>query len=413
MEGMRSNREAFAESPIEYLPYVERELGEGKGLLAALAKQACLVVTDEFPCFMLPRMVEAAAKSIPARLEVVDGNGIVPLAAVDRAFTTAHSYRRAFQKELHAFLDEAPAAEPLKGLKLPRAAPLAKAIRERWPLADDLLDAGRSALATLPIDHEVVAVEEIGGEDAARERLQAFMKQRFQGYADTRNLPDQNGSSGLSFPLHFGHISAHEIFAAIAKREAWTRGRLSSEVKGSREGWWGMKPDAEAFLDQLLTWRELGYHFCRRNPEDYDRFESLPDFAQKTLMEHASDERPAVYELEQFDRAATHVPLWNAAQRQLVREGRIHNYLRMLWGKKILEWSADPQEALRIMIELNNRYAVDGRNPNSYSGIFWVMGRFDRAWGPERPIFGKVRYMTAQNTARKVRVKDYLARYAA
>jgi deoxyribodipyrimidine photo-lyase len=115
--------------------------------------------------------------------------------------------------------------------------------------------------------------------------------------------------------------------------------------------------------------------------------------------------------LEQFEAAETHDPLWNAAQRQLVREGRIHNYLRMLWGKKVLEWSARPQDALEILIELNNKYALDGRDPNSYSGIFWCLGRYDRAWGPERPIFGKVRYMSSENTARKVHVKGYLAKY--
>ena len=119
-----------------------------------------------------------------------------------------------------------------------------------------------------------------------------------------------------------------------------------------------------------------------------------------------------MYSLPEFEAAATHDELWNAAQRQLTREGRIHNYLRMLWGKKILEWSASPREALDVMIELNNKYALDGRNPNSYSGIFWVLGRYDRAWGPERPIFGKVRYMSSDNTARKVQVKSYIAAYS-
>jgi deoxyribodipyrimidine photo-lyase len=115
-----------------------------------------------------------------------------------------------------------------------------------------------------------------------------------------------------------------------------------------------------------------------------------------------------LYELPEFEAAATHDPLWNAAQRQLLREGRIHNYLRMLWGKKIVEWSASPQEALQTLIHLNNKYALDGRNPNSYSGIFWCLGRYDRPWAPERPIFGMIRYMSSENTARKVRLKKYL-----
>jgi deoxyribodipyrimidine photo-lyase len=129
------------------------------------------------------------------------------------------------------------------------------------------------------------------------------------------------------------------------------------------------------------------------------------------LEEHRSDPRASLYSLAQFEQARTHDDLWNAAQVQLVQEGKIHNYLRMLWGKKILEWTRSPEDALAVMIELNNKYALDGRDPNSYSGIFWVLGRYDRAWGPERPIFGKIRYMSSENTARKVQVKNYIARY--
>jgi len=126
------------------------------------------------------------------------------------------------------------------------------------------------------------------------------------------------------------------------------------------------------------------------------------------LDEHRVDERPHVYSFSELEAAKTHDKIWNAAQNQLVAEGRIHNYLRMLWGKKILQWSPSPENALQTMIELNNKYALDGRDPNSYSGIFWVLGRYDRAWGPERPVFGKVRYMTSANTARKLRLKEYL-----
>ena len=129
-------------------------------------------------------------------------------------------------------------------------------------------------------------------------------------------------------------------------------------------------------------------------------YESLPDWARASLDAHASDPREHLYTLEQFERAETHDPIWNAAQRQLVREGRMHNYLRMLWGKKILHWTTHPREALAIMIELNNKYALDGRDPNSYSGIFWVLGRYDRPWAPRREVFGVIRYMSSESTAR-------------
>lgn len=186
--------------------------------------------------------------------------------------------------------------------------------------------------------------------------------------------------------------------------------RLAKSASGKREGWWGASPGAEAWLDQFVTWRELGYNLTSHR-DDYDHFESLPDWARATLEKHARDRREYVYSIDELAAAATHDPLWNAAQTQLVREGRIHNYLRMLWGKKILEWTASPREALEIMIELNNRYALDGRNPNSYSGIFWVLGRYDRPWGPERPVFGTVRYMSSQNTQRKLHVEEYQRTY--
>jgi deoxyribodipyrimidine photo-lyase len=146
-------------------------------------------------------------------------------------------------------------------------------------------------------------------------------------------------------------------------------------------------------------------------PHDHDAYESLPDWARATLEEHAHDARAPLYDERALDEARTHDELWNAAQNELRAAGAIHGYLRMLWGKKVLEWTASPREALRVLIELNNRYALDGRDPNSYGGILWTLGRHDRAWGPERPIFGKVRYMSSANTARKVRVRDYVARW--
>ncbi|MEM8734366.1 MAG: deoxyribodipyrimidine photolyase, partial [Planctomycetota bacterium] len=192
--------------------------------------------------------------------------------------------------------------------------------------------------------------------------------------------------------------------------EEWTPDRMQ-KPNGKVNGFWGVSEDAEAFLDQLCSWREIGFNMSWREP-GYERLDSLPDWTQKTIREHADDPREYVYTLEQFENAETHDPIWNAAQRQLVREGRIHNYMRMLWGKKILHWTEHPREALKIMVELNNKYALDGRDPNSYSGIFWVLGRYDRAWGPERPIFGKIRYMTSENTAKKHKLGKYLQRYA-
>jgi deoxyribodipyrimidine photo-lyase len=263
----------------------------------------------------------------------------------------------------------------------------------------------------LPIDHRVASVQLRGGHTSARRKLKQFLEEKLQAYAEQRNEPDLDAASGLSPYLHFGHISVHEVFAEIVRREKWNPAKLALRTNGSREGWWNMSPAAEAFLDQLITWRELGYNLSAHRG-DAGRFESLPAWAQETLQEHSKDERVHVYSLKEFESARTHDPLWNAAQIQLIREGRIHNYLRMLWGKKILEWSRSPEEAAKIMIHLNDKYAIDGRDPNSYSGIFWVLGRYDRPWGPERPIFGLIRYMSSENTARKLSVKNYIRKYA-
>jgi deoxyribodipyrimidine photo-lyase len=245
---------------------------------------------------------------------------------------------------------------------------------------------------------------------AAKSQLKSFLASRIESYDQDRNTPDLQGSTALSAHLHFGHISPHYVFWSLMEQQGWNPSLLS-KPNGKNSGFWGVSPSAEALLDQLCTWREIGFNMCWREA-NYDQYDSLPDWARSTLAKHAGDPRPNLYSLEQMELAKTHDPIWNAAQRQLVREGRIHNYLRMLWGKKILQWSPTPQTALQSLIHLNNKYALDGRDPNSYSGIFWCLGRYDRAWGPERPIFGSVRYMTSENTAKKHSLKQYLQRFS-
>lgn len=409
IEGMVDNAADFKKKPVLYYPYVEPSHGAGKRLLESLASRACLVVSDDFPAFFLPRMVERAREQVPVRFELVDSNGLLPMRAADKVFARAYDFRRFLQSELLPHLAENPIRDPLSRVKLRTLATLPKFVRDRWPEADltALLEDGIQAL---PIDQAVGRVDTVGGARAASSRLTRFLRDQLAKYG-ARNQPEEEATSGLSPYLHFGHVSSHQVFDEVVRQTEWTPNCVAEKSTGSAQGWWGMEPEVETFLDQLITWRELGYNMCWQRT-DYDQYESLPTWAQKTLQDHAADKRPYVYSEEQFDEAATHDALWNAAQRQLVREGRMHNYLRMLWGKKILEWSASPREALKIMVDLNNRYALDGRNPNSYSGIFWVLGRYDRAWGPERPIFGKVRYMSSDNTARKLRVKQYLQRYS-
>lgn len=412
LDGMADNAGRLEGSGVLHYPFLEMERGAGKGLLDAISQHACLVVTDDFPCFFLPQMVAAAARQVPVRMEAIDSNGLFPMRAADHAFPTAHAYRRHLHKNLPLHLVDFPKADPLSGIKFPAAKSIPREISERWPRASaKLLQSTSRSLARLPINHKIPPTEARGGSAAGQAILNKFLRTKLSEYPETRNEPERDASSGLSPYLHFGHFSAHLIFSEVMQLEEWKPQRLSLRASGSRNGWWGVSPAAEAFLDQLVTWRELGFNACCWR-QDYDQFESLPEWALKTLRRHARDERAYVYTLDEFERAVTHDPLWNAAQTQLLREGRIHNYLRMLWGKKILEWTRSPKEALEIMVELNNKYALDGRDPNSYSGIFWCLGRYDRPWGPERPIFGTVRYMSSENTARKFRVKDYIQRYS-
>jgi deoxyribodipyrimidine photo-lyase len=412
LDAMAENARALSATPILYYPYVEPAPGAAKGLLAALASHSCLVVTDDFPCFFLPRMLAAAARQLPVLLEAVDSNGLLPLRQSDRAFSTAHSFRRFLQKNLEPHLLHFPNPHPLSLITFPRAKSLPRKITSRWPPASPaLLNRSASALAKIPIDHSVPPVALRGGASSAQSLLKSFLRKKLSSYSHARNEPSQRATSELSPYLHFGHISAHQIFTALVKHEKWSPSRIALRSNGSRSGWWGLRPAAESFLDQLITWRELGFNFCLMRP-DYDHFNSLPPWALRTLRLHRRDPRSHIYSLHQFERALTHDPLWNAAQTQLLREGRIHNYLRMLWGKKILEWTRSPAIALKIMLHLNNKYALDDRDPNSYSGIFWCFGRFDRPWGPERPVFGTVRFMSSANTARKFPLSEYLQKFS-
>jgi len=407
IEGMADNAARLARTSAHHYAYVEPEPGHGSGLLEALSDKACAVVTDDYPCFFLPNMVASAARKLHVRMEAIDGNGLLPLSfAEGHSFPTAYSFRRFLQTNLDRALTNLPHVDPL-ARSTPTAPPaVLHTLHTRYPPAR-FEDIDR-LLAALPIDHEVARVRDLtGGHSAALKRLKQFLAQGLASYPEGRNHPDQHAASGLSPWLHFGHTGTHEIFHALCDVEAWDGVPRGDQRKGTRDGFWGLSEGAEAFLDQLVTWREVSFNTAATLP-DYDKYKSLPAWAQTTLRAHAADERPELYTLAQLEQAKTRDPVWNAAQIELLRDGRMHNYMRMLWGKKILEWSKSPEQALERLIHLNNKYALDGRDPNSYSGIFWTLGRYDRAWG-ERPVFGKIRYMTSDSARRKLQLRAYLA----
>ncbi|MDA8016725.1 MAG: deoxyribodipyrimidine photolyase [Thermoanaerobaculia bacterium] len=414
LEGMADNAARLHRLGVPHFSFVETTAGEGAGLLEALATRACVVVTDEFPCFFLPRMVAAAGERLAetCRLEQVDGNGLLPLRQPDKTFLRAVDLRRHLQKVLAEHLLEMPSEDPLTELDLPECIGFPKTITSRWTNSAPALAKDRLPdLSDLPINHSVPPVNDFsGGESAGQQLLERFLDQRLARYDDDRRNLDDRASSELSAHLHFGHVGVHQVLCAVAGRYRWHPALTSGPLRGRRVGWWGLPEPAESFLDEIVTWRELGYNMCFRE-DGYDRYESLASWARETIEAHLGDKRDAIYDLETFEHAQTHDDVWNAAQRELVREGRIHNYLRMLWGKKIFEWSETPRDALAVMIELNNKYALDGRNPNSYSGIFWVLGRYDRPWGPERPVYGKIRYMSSEQARKKLDMRGYLVRY--
>ncbi len=408
-QGMAEHFFELAQKPVFYFPFVAKKTGECKELFEAVTSCACVAVTDDYP---IPHDGFPGKRSFSTSIlvERCDSNGLLPVQLPDRTFTAAFSFRRYLQTTLRDYLLDFPSVKPFSRLPLPRLERLPAAITKRYSSWKPP-KGGNFNWSNIPIDQSVRSGTAVGGRMAALQVFHAFLKSRLPRYHEDRNKIDDCAASGLSPYLHFGAVSTHEIFHEIVEREMWSPERLAPKATGKREGWWGMSREAEAFLDELVTWREIGFNYCERN-QDYAKYESLPDWALKTLAKHAKDKREYVYTEEQFELAKTHDPLWNAAQRQLVREGEMHNYLRMLWGKKILQWSRSPEDALETMIRLNDKYALDGSDPNSYSGICWVLGRYDRAWGPERPIFGTVRYMCSENTARKISVKEYLRKYA-
>ncbi len=246
---------------------------------------------------------------------------------------------------------------------------------------------------SLKINFDVKEVDWIKpGESEAQKTFNHFLKKKFENYHELRNDPTKDYQSNLSPYLHFGQISAQRIAHDTEK------------FKGNPES-------KKVFLEELIVRRELSDNFCYFN-KNYDSFDGFHDWAKTSLNEHRKDEREFVYTLKQFESANTHEDLWNAAQKELISTGKMHGYMRMYWAKKILEWTKSPEEALKIAIYLNDKYELDGRDPNGYTGVAWSIGGIhDRAWF-ERPVYGKIRYMNRNGAASKFDVKAYVNKFS-
>jgi deoxyribodipyrimidine photo-lyase len=334
-----------------------------------------LVIGDENPMREPEAWRRTAAKKLRVPLWTVDADVIVPSKLLEKAQYSAHIIRARLQTHLKTFL----------------ITPRNPSAHETWskPRALQSLKPAFDITHNWRLDRSVAPVSNWhGGSQEAHRMLKRFVERKLRGYGVQHNKPENDRTSRLSPYLHFGHISPITVALAVENADA-------------------PKADREAFLNQIITWRELSLNLVRLHP-DYDNFECGEPWAHRTLAKHAADPRPVTYSEMQLEQAETHDPLWNAAQMQMVTTGWMHNYMRMYWAKKILEWTRSPAEAHCIAVRLNDKYELDGRDPNGYAGIAWaIVGKFDRPWF-ERPIFGQIRYMSGESTGKKFDSKEYI-----
>ncbi|MDI6401183.1 FAD-binding domain-containing protein [Balneolaceae bacterium ANBcel3] len=416
LEGMAEHAGLMRErKELCYFPFPESKSGEYEFVVKRLCEKASLLISDEYPVFIMRQRNLRFQSLLSLPFHTVDSSGIIPMKLTEKDPYSAFIFRKLMQKKMRECLSSPPEENPLKGLGSYGDVTLEEELSTMREKGFAILQSKERMkeylLGLRRVVQRIEAVETPGTRAAALDRMHEFVQEDLLWYDDDRNHPDKDRTSRLSPWLHTGKISSYEIVKQVlaVQPDGWQLDQVRP-VEGKRAGFWGGHAAVGSFLDELITWRETGFHFAYHR-HDYDRYSSLPSWALETLNEHATDPRAYIYSLQEFEEAKTHDPVWNAAQRQLREEGRIHGYLRMLWGKKILEWTPDPETALSVMIELNNLYALDGRDPNSYSGIFWTLGRFDRAWGPERPVFGKVRYMSSESARKKTSLEKYLKHY--
>ncbi|HMV42251.1 MAG TPA: deoxyribodipyrimidine photolyase [Leptospiraceae bacterium] len=411
LEGMCDNREECEKLEINYWSFVETNDNPAKGLLKKIAEKACIIITDDFPSFIIPEQIEKLANKIDCKLIAVDSNSIIPISLYGEKASAARVLRpRVHKLFAEAYIHQAKTKITKKDLFLTNHKSKAP-FKEFSGKREDI----EKVLSKITFSNHVEPVRDtIGGSKEAAKKLSHFIKKNLNLYGDNRSNPqpqDKAPVTGLSPYLHFGHISVETIVTECLnadRKDKWAPDLLNLDAKGDKDLFFGKNLSLNSFFDELLTWRDIGYLFFFAEREFHKDLKVLPDWLQKNLEKHAKDKREFLYKLKDFEAAETHDPLWNAAQKELVLTGRMHNYMRMLWGKKIIEWTATYKEAFEIAEELNNKYAYDGRNPNSYTGILWCFGLFDRPWFPERNVFGTIRFMSSDSTKKKFKMKEYL-----
>ncbi len=376
VEGLQDVHKALDRRGIQLI--VRRASPEKE--IVDVAGEASLVVTDRGYLRIQKAWREKAAAAVPCAMIQVETDVVVPVeTAMEREAYSAAILRPRLQRQLASYLvplAETPVRHDSLGLKIP-------SLNLKQPV--------KVVLCPFSIDRSVRRAKGAeGGTTRAKRLLDDFISRRLNLFAECRGDPSMDCVSRMSPYLHFGQISPLYIALEIGKA-----GGVSRKA-------------TDAYLEELIVRRELAMNFACFHPA-YDSFAAIPPWARQTLEKHAQDKRPYLYSREELEGAGTHDPYWNAAQLEMTVAGTMHNTMRMYWGKKILEWSATPEEAFRTALYLNNKYGLDGRDPNSFAGVAWCFGKHDRPW-KERDIFGTVRYMNAAGLYRKYEIEEYVNR---
>ena len=379
LEGVEEKRREFARLGIRYVFYLQKDQDSPKQTVARVAKEAACIVTDDYPCFIIPEHNRRIGERASIPVYAVDSNGLVPMNKLEKEEYGAYTIRPKIKMLLPDYL---------KPYKEDSVEIDGQNLEVDCPETNVAESSITNLVGECDIDHSVKASGYyLGGTANGRTRLRKFVDEILPDYETARNKPDRDGSSRLSSYLHFGFLSPLEIALAVQDTDA-------------------PQSSKDAYLEELIVRRELSFNFTRHNP-NYDSLASLPAWAQKTMREHIDDERQFTYSLDQLENGETHDELWNAAQREMVVTGEMHNYVRMLWGKNVIAWSPSYEVAFETLVHLNNKHCFDGRDPNSYAGILWCFGKHDRPW-MERPVFGMIRYMTSGSTGKKFDSKKYI-----
>ena len=377
LEGVPDTAAAAKALGAGYVFHPRRRREDRNDALYQLARRAACVVTDDYPTFI----AREHNRRVPAKLDLpyfaVDSSCVVPMSKLEKREYAAYTIR----PKLHRLL-----GQYLKAFEMPR--PL-----KRWKQAAsefhvEVRDIPQ-LVASCEIDHSIApSLSYCGGSQQAEKHLDFFLRNNLRRYAEDRNEPAAHATSNLSPYLHFGHISSLEV--AVRARDYALDHALQ----------------ADEYLEELIVRRELAFNYARF-AEAPDSLANLPDWARATLAKHDGDRRDPVYTPQQLAAAQTYDAIWNATQKELLLRGKIHGYYRMYWGKKIIEWSASHEEAMRTMVDLHDRYAIDGRDPLTYTNILWCFGLHDRPW-VERAIFGQIRWMSYDGMRRKTNSDGYL-----